>query len=210
MNGGDLMYASCVIEYPVKTLDKTFTYSVPRHLQEKIKVGMKVLVPFGAKLVHGIVLSLEDNYQDHYELKEIAKLEDEFLVLNSELLSLGAYLKNETLCNLITAYQTMLPSSLKIKKQEKSDYHKYESYVLLNQNDKTILEFIETHRGKKVQILNQLLEVGEAKKGEFDSTSIRELEKLGLIQIQKRKVYRIKRKRIEVEEKTNKQKNALI
>lgn len=151
------MFAYCVIEYPVKTLDKMFTYLIPDILKDKLKVGMKVLVPFGSSVVHGIVLDINDSYQDDYELKEIIRIEDEFLVLNKELLSLGKYLKESTLCNLITAYQTMLPSALKIKNQ-KSDYNLYEKFVVLNSKDNVILEYINTHRGKKVEILERLLE----------------------------------------------------
>ena len=80
--GGPNMYAYCVIEYPIKTLDKAFTYLIPKELELKIKVGMKVLVPFNTRLVHGIVLEITDKYTDNYELKSIVRIEDEFLVLN--------------------------------------------------------------------------------------------------------------------------------
>ena len=40
------MYANILIEYPVKTLDKTFTYIIPDDFKNTIKVGMKVTVPF--------------------------------------------------------------------------------------------------------------------------------------------------------------------
>ena len=112
------MYALCCVEYPVKSLDKLFTYKIPSSLKDKLKVGMKVLVPFNQGIIHAIVLKITYEYQDSYELKEIIRIEDEFLVLNKELLNLGLYLKELTLCNLITAYQTMLPSALKIKDQK--------------------------------------------------------------------------------------------
>lgn len=194
------MYAYCVIEYPVKTLDKTFTYKIPEVLKEKLQVGMKVMVPFNTRLVHGIVLNISDTYEDSYELKEIVRIEDEFLILNEELLMLGKFLKEETLCNLITAYQTMLPSSLKVKDQ-KSDYNKYEKYVLLNCNDTKVLEYIENHRGKKCQLLEELLDRREINKKELDSGVVRELEKLGLIKIENRKIFRINRIKKEIEEK---------
>ncbi len=184
------MYAYCVIEYPIKALDKSFTYLVPPELEAKIKVGMKVLVPFNTNLVHGIVLELTNTYNETYELKSIARIEDEFLVLNSELLALGKYLKEVTLCNLITAYQTMLPSALKIKNQ-KNDYNKYEYYISLNANPNIIMEYIHTHRGKKVNILERLLDEPELNKKEFDSPAIRELTKQGLIKITAKKVYRL-------------------
>jgi primosomal protein N' (replication factor Y) len=194
------MYAYCVIEYPVKTLDKTFTYIIPEFLRDKLKVGMKVMVPFNTRLVHGIVLKISDTCEDSFELKEIGRIEDEFLVLNKELLMLGKFLKEETLCNLITAYQTMLPSSLKIKDQ-KSDYNKYEKYVLLNASILKVEEYINTHRGKKCDLLELLILKGEVNKKDVDSSIVRELEKIGLVKIEARKVYRINAQSKEVESK---------
>ncbi len=194
------MYAYCIIEYPVKTLDKAFTYKVPEHLKNTLKIGMKVLVPFNQRLVHGIVLNITNSYEGNYELKEICRIEDEFLILNEELLELGKYLKETTLCNLITAYQTMLPSALKIKDQ-KSNYNKYLKYVTLNKPEKEIYEYIDTHRGKKVLILERLLTEFKINKKELDSASTRELEKLGLIKIINEKQYRIKAKEIKEDKK---------
>ncbi len=194
------MYAYCVIEYPVKTLDKMFTYKIPDNLKATLKVGMKVLVPFNNRLVHGIVLKITNDYNEEYQLKEISKIEDEFLVLNKELLELGNYLKEMTLCNLITAYQTMLPSALKIKNQE-SDYNKYEAYVTLNKEKEEILEFIAKHKGKKVDILNQLLKTNKIKRSDLDSNSVRELVKSDLVKIEKVKVYRLNTQEIKGEDK---------
>ena len=39
------MYADVLVEYGVKSLDRTFTYKIPYELKDKLKVGMKVLVP---------------------------------------------------------------------------------------------------------------------------------------------------------------------
>ena len=41
------MYAEVLIEYKVKSLDRSFTYEVPERLRDIIQVGMKVSVPFG-------------------------------------------------------------------------------------------------------------------------------------------------------------------
>ena len=38
------MYGEVLVEYGVKTLDKTFTYIIPNHLKDKIQIGMKVIV----------------------------------------------------------------------------------------------------------------------------------------------------------------------
>ena len=185
------MYAYCIIEYPVKSLDKAFTYKIPSNFQKRLKVGMKVLVPFNNRSVHGIVLKITAQYEGKYELKEIIAIEDEFLVLNEELLQLGRYMQNITLCNLITAYQTMLPSALKVKNQTR-DYNEYETWIKLNKSQEEIIAFIKTHKkSHKTQILEELLTKKELKKKDCNSTSIRELKKLELI-TEERKVVRKK------------------
>ncbi len=50
-------------------------------------------------------------------------------VLNAELLELGVYLSKKTMCNLIHAYQTMLPTALKAKKNTTIS-KKYEKYIV--------------------------------------------------------------------------------
>ena len=180
------MYAYCIIEYPVKSLDKAFTYKVPSDLIDKLKVGMKVLVPFNNRYVHGIVLKLTNTYEGTYELKEIASIEDEFLILNKELLMLGRYMQSLTLCNLITAYQTMLPSALKVKEQTK-DYNEYEKVILLNKPKEEIEEFIQTHKkSNKTKILSDLLERDEINRKNANASSLRELIKLELVKEEKR------------------------
>ena len=52
------MYAEILIEYNNKTIDKTFTYLIPKTLENKIKVGMQVRVPFNKKLINGFVLKI--------------------------------------------------------------------------------------------------------------------------------------------------------
>ena len=110
------MYAEILIEYNNKTIDKTFTYLIPKTLENKIKVGMQVRVPFNKKLINGFVLKIYDNFASTYTLKEIDSIVLENFILNNELLQLGKYLKSITLCSLISAFNTMLPNSLKIEK----------------------------------------------------------------------------------------------
>ena len=121
------MYAEILIEYNNKTIDKTFTYLIPTILRDKIKVGMQVRVPFNKKIINGFVLKIDNDFQSNYSLKEIDSIVLENFVLNKELLQLGKYLKNITLCSLVSAFNTMLPSSLKIEKNH--DYSKYKRKV---------------------------------------------------------------------------------
>ena len=53
-------------------------------------------------------------------------------------MELGNYIKEETLCPLIMAYQTMLPSSLKIK-DDNTNYNFYKTYIILNKAKDEVL-----------------------------------------------------------------------
>ena len=81
------MYAEVLIEYPVKKIDKYFTYIIPNNLE--LKVGMKVKVPFNNKVINGFVVSIKNEYNEEYELKEIIDAVDKELILNDELIELG-------------------------------------------------------------------------------------------------------------------------
>ena len=185
------MYANVIIEYGVKALNKTFIYKVPDALKEKIKVGMKVYVPFGSQEVFGFVTSLQNNNDTGYEAKEIIRIDNEELVLNKELMDVGAYLSDITLCTLITSYQTMLPSSLKIKKQE-HNYDLYDEYLVLTDKLKT-MEYICKYPRRIAQIktINKILEVGKLNKKEVSSEIVKALLENNIVSIEKVSKYRI-------------------
>lgn len=186
------MYAEVLIEYSVKSIDKTFTYIVPEKLESFIRVGMKVLVPFGNKIVNGFVVNMKDTCDADFELKEISDIVSIYFVLSKELMALGEYLQKKTLCTKISAYQAMLPSSLKIKNQ-KEDYGKYISYVELNKDLSYVDMFISSHPRKKkqIEILNALKK-GKILKSSISSAIFNALQEEELVHVVKEQVYRLR------------------
>lgn len=191
------MYAEVLIEYNAKAIDKTFTYLIPENLKEDLQIGMKVLVPFGTKTINGFVTNIKETCEDTYELKSITDIVDKYLVLNEELMELGSYLQSKTLCTKITAYQTMLPSSLKVK-DKKTDYSKYLTYVELNKNELDIHEYIisNSRRKKQIEVLNSLLKDKKILKSNFSSSVIKQLKDEDLVKETKEQIYRISNKEI--------------
>ena len=153
------MYIDVLVELKAKQIDKTFTYLVPNNLKDKVKVGIRVIVPFGKQKLEGFVLNITDKKDIDYELKEIIDVVDIDPVLNSEMLELGKYISKKTLCNLISAYQTMLPAALKAHKDFIVN-KKYISYIKLidknyigkNDNQKQILELLKNENVLKSEI----------------------------------------------------------
>ena len=186
------MFADVLIEYSAKSIDKTFTYKIPEHLTSVIKVGMKVLVPFGSKTINGFIINIVNEYNDNYEIKEIEDIVDKYFCLNDELIQLGTYLQRKTLCTKITAYQTMLPSSLKVKTKER-DYSKYLLYVELNKNYLEIDQYIKDNprRKKQIEVLEDLRLKNKMLKSTYSSNIINALLEEDLIKITKEQIYRL-------------------
>lgn len=107
------MVVGVLVQLSSQNIDKIFDYIVPNDLESSIKVGIRVLVPFGRQTLEGFVLEIKDN--SDRDLKEIYSILDRDIVLNDELLLLGKQIQKFTLSTLISAYQVMLPKALKAK-----------------------------------------------------------------------------------------------
>ena len=62
------MYIKVLVELSAFNIDKTFTYHVEDKFIDKIKVGIRVLVPFNNQKLEGFVLEILDDYQDDYDV----------------------------------------------------------------------------------------------------------------------------------------------
>ena len=64
------MVVNVLVELSSKNIDKTFDYIVPSNLEDKIKIGKRVTVPFGHQTLEGFVLGTNDteyeNLKDYY------------------------------------------------------------------------------------------------------------------------------------------------
>lgn len=107
------MVVGVLVQLSSQNVDRVFDYLIPSGLESSIKVGIRVLVPFGRQTLEGFVLEIKDN--SDRDLKEIYSILDQDIVLNDELLLLGKEIQKSTLSILISAYQVMLPKALKAK-----------------------------------------------------------------------------------------------
>src|SRR5574344_1190782 len=149
---GDNVKAEVLVELKAKGIIKTFTYNVPSVYQDKIKIGIRVLVHVGTQILEGFVLDLNNNEVD-YEIKDIIELIDKEAVLTPELIDLGEFVSKKYLCNLISAYQTMLPKALKAKhntQQEILDLFSINTYILKKQANMISASSVKTLISKKV------------------------------------------------------------
>ena len=136
------MYAKVLTEVGVSSTDKLFTYHVPKQLENVIKVGIRVIIPFGNRTLYGFVIEITNNNEyDNSKIKDIISLVDEEVVLNDELMKLGKYLSTNLLCSMISSYQVMLPKALKAKINNEVKI-KYQKYLTKNKTNEEIDSYI--------------------------------------------------------------------
>jgi primosomal protein N' (replication factor Y) (superfamily II helicase) len=97
----------CDVSLPVP-LDQVFTYLLPETLRHRVKTGSRVLAPFGARKLAGVVL------RTHHERppsqpRELLRLLDEEPALDEELLKLGSWISSYYCAPLGEVLRAMTP-----------------------------------------------------------------------------------------------------
>ena len=184
------MIVSVLVELSNRNVDKTFDYLVPLNLIDKIKIGIRVLVPFASNKLEGFVLNIKDYNDSNLELKEIIEVIDTDIILTKELLELGKYISKTTLSTLISSYQVMLPSAYKVKAKKKKVSIKYETYIEVNYDKLKNSKLTD----KQQEIINLVLKGREVTYSYLKkiNTSVDTLIKKGILKKDKVAIYRLR------------------
>ncbi len=117
-----MLYAEVIIDIAHTSVDRPFHYRVPDALKDTLKPGDLVKVPFGAgnRLRHGYVIGLtgETDY-DPAKIKEIAEADPRGLSVQSQLISLAAWMHETYGGTMHQALRTVLPVRQKIRPKVK-------------------------------------------------------------------------------------------
>lgn len=192
------MIAEIIINSNAKDLDKTFDYEVPEEMIDKIKIGSRVLVPFGyrKKLEEGFVIGFKE--KSLYETKQIKSFEENPF-LNEEKLKLARWIAKRYFCNLSDSIKLMLPPGTKANNIENRVKEKTNNFVYLKKDSDEIefeIEMEKIKSEKQIRILRFLMENDAITVSDleiFTDTSkaiIKTLEKNGYIEIIEKQVDR--------------------
>lgn len=119
--GVKMAIAQVIVDVPTMQTDQPFSYLIPQELQDVVKIGMRVEVPFGSgnRHIQGFVVGLESSETTQQILKPLVRVLDLAPIINAELLQLADYMKETTYAFKITCLQTMLPSVMKATYEKK-------------------------------------------------------------------------------------------
>ena len=120
------MFVDVILPLP---LDGLFTYSVPTTLAGQVKIGVRVLVPFGrSKTYVGIVAKSNLNHDAQIHIKDILQVLDAEPILLPHQLQLWQWIADYYLSPIGEVYKAALPSGLKAEDGYKP---KTETYIRL-------------------------------------------------------------------------------
>lgn len=179
--------ATVAVEKTFFNLESDYDYYVPEELEQSIKVGMIVTIPFGKanKKREGIVVKLYTAMNS--ELKEILSLKSTLPVLSGEMVSLALWLKERCFCTTYDCLKQMLPRGV-----GKIGDATSRMATILIENEEELPKLTPKQRS----VVNLLFDIGTAEVNEiceFCSVGIsvlKNLEKNGVISIYDKEIYR--------------------
>ncbi len=107
-------YLYCDVSLPVP-LDQPFTYSLPETLRHRVRVGSRLIVPFGTRKLTGVILRCHDD-PPTVAARDALRLIDSEPVLSAELMALGRWIAGYYCSPLGDVLRGMLPLSSEIRR----------------------------------------------------------------------------------------------
>ena len=186
------MVARVLVEISNINVDKTFDYFVPFELENKIKVGIRVKVPFATRELEGFVLEIiNDSLDSDYELKQIIDVIDNEVILNEELLELGKFMSEKYFSTLISSYQTMLPKALKAQNRTTIN-KKFIKIIEISDEIKLDDQILNSTQSKIIDLLKNKIQIRKDELNKISASSVKTLLKKGILKEKEVEEYRLK------------------
>lgn len=190
------MVAEVIINTTAKQLNRIFDYIIPDELQNVVKPGCRVVVPFGnKKQEEGFVVNIKPSSE--FANKCIIRVEDDFITPAN--IKLAVLMAKRYFCNISDCLKLMLPPGTVTKNVENRVKDKTLDFVYLDKDIEEIDFCIEAgtiKSPKHIRILEFLKENDGIYIGDLESITdttrqvIKTLEKKGFVKIEQGKVER--------------------
>src|SRR5665647_427166 len=142
-------------------LANTFTYSVPEELAGQVRMGMRVVVPFGKKKMYTAVIYLVHSITPTiYEAKDIICLLDNEPILRRPQLKFWEWISSYYQAFLGDVYQAAVPAGLKLESETHVCINPdYEAETLLSDKEQKVLDALSDGKPITVSELNKITEI---------------------------------------------------
>ena len=154
-----MKYIDVIVPLP---LGGTFTYSVPDEWADAVRIGMRVVVPFGKKKMYTAIVSILHTHKPEllYEVKDVICLLDNQPVLRYPQLKfwewIGAYYQAYP----GDVYQAAVPAGLKLESETLVCINPdFEAEHILSEKEQRILDALSDGKPVNVAELNKVTEI---------------------------------------------------
>jgi len=186
------MFAKVIVDIASSLVDKVFDYSFDD--ASEYKVGMRVLVPFGNRMIEGYIISLSETCEyDESKIKKIIKPLETFPVIMPDQFELASFMKYKYNTGMCDALRLFLPSEMRSGKVKE-----LESVELYLDDKNKAVEHLSTLRKNSHQQESAILfmmEVGSYSQTElnkkFGNSAISKLKECGILKSRTKIVRRI-------------------
>ena len=117
-----MKFANVIVDISHEKLDHPFGYIIPEKLTDSVKVGTAVIIPFGRgnRLITGYVIEIMDKPGFEIEkMKEIDSVVEDAASVESELIKLAWWMKENYASTMNQALKTVIPVKKTIRSVEK-------------------------------------------------------------------------------------------
>ena len=207
------LYADIIVDISHENLDRTFQYAIPEQLRDKIAVGDRVLIPFGAgnRQIAGFVLEVSDRPKfDPHKTKSIISIVSDNTLVEQKLIMLAYWMKARYGSTMNRALSTVLPVKKNIKAKQRRD-------VVLKLSAGEADRKLEFYKSKRMvaraRLLGELIKEGTIDyrlvtgKLNISAATVRAMCEQGVVEISNRRIYRnsvksdVVRSKVELTEK---------
>jgi len=145
-------------------LANTFTYSVPAELADAVRMGMRVIVPFGKKKMYTAIVYLVHTVTPTvYEAKDIICLLDDAPILRRPQMKFWEWISSYYQAFLGDVYQAAVPAGLKLESKTQVRINPdYEAETLLSERETKVLDALSDGKAISILELNVITEMRDA------------------------------------------------
>lgn len=149
-------FADILLPVPVH---QVFTYRVPFELNEQLKFGIRVIVPFGkSKLLTGIVIDIHERVPEAYQAKFIEHVLDDYPIVTTKQFQFWKWISSYYMAPLGDVMNAALPANFKLSSESKVVLHPdFENDQQLDEREQIIVDSLRTNEQMNLKELSSVV-----------------------------------------------------
>jgi primosomal protein N' (replication factor Y) len=185
-------YAQVAVNVPLRRL---FDYRIPETHAPRVRVGVRVRVPFGRRTLTGYVVGLADETRvPEHQIREIISVRDKEPLLDDSMLALTRWIAEYYHCGWGEVLDAALPAGVRRKRTKKREVW-FVALELPPEEARAHQDEIEKRSPAQARVVRTLLELGGQawladlkRQAKISFPSVRSLADKGVVALEKRTV----------------------